>query len=222
MQITVRLGHSSRCRHSLLVARWQLETSDWIAATSCSHPRVPSKVGISDVHKSRRRFNRDGWPRGVTKSVNVTVSLSLALTGPPSERRWALDWRSHLERSVVFFASIDRQGVQADLVSPLPGSPPRRPGSSWAINASMKSMAYRAKSYYQDRDYKVARPCSYLRNDDKNPKGETIGGAKDRHPRGEQPSRDGRGGRRGRRETISLQVSDRSRHALAAARIAVV
>ncbi|MDA9454000.1 hypothetical protein XI00_07075 [Bradyrhizobium sp. CCBAU 21359] len=83
-------------------------------------------------------------------------------------------------------------------------------------------MAYRAKSYYQDRDYKVARPCSYLRNDDKNPKGETIGGAKDRHPRGEQPSRDGRGGRRGRRETISLQVSDRSRHALAAARIAVV
>ncbi|GMP06405.1 hypothetical protein TM239_45140 [Bradyrhizobium sp. TM239] len=39
-------------------------------------------------------------------------------------------------------------------------------------------MAYRTKSYYQDRDYKVARPCSYLRNDDKNPKGETIGGAR--------------------------------------------
>ncbi|MCP2129199.1 hypothetical protein ABH991_001483 [Bradyrhizobium ottawaense] len=222
MQITVRLGHSSRCRHSLLVARWQLETSDWIAATSCSHPRVPSKVGISDVHKSRRRFNRDGWPLGVTKSVNVTVSLSLALTGPPSERRWALDWRSHLERSVVFFASIDRQGVQADLVSPLPGSPPE-PARLVVGDQRFNEINGLPRQILLPRSRLQSCPAVLLFSerrqesqgrDNRRRQGPTSAG--------EQPSRDGRGGRRGRRETISLHVSDRSRHALAAARIAVV
>jgi len=44
-------------------------------------------------------------------------------------------------------------------------------------------MAYLAKSYYQDRGYKGARSCSYLRNDDKESQGRDNRRRQDRHPR---------------------------------------
>jgi len=230
VQIIVSLRRSSHCRHSLLIACWRLETDDRTAATPGSDPVIPSKIGIHDGRKPRRRrhqgsevcakssggrgdvactFADDAGGCRDLDSVNVTIPLNVALTGRPSARR------DHLKAVGWFLAAINRREVPGGLGR---SAPPSR--FITTVNVTIKSMTYRSRSYYQDRDYKVVRPCSYSRNDDKSPR-EKQSAAPGPTSAGERPCAMAERTLSGTGDIIFWWVSGKSRHAVAAARIAV-